>query len=114
MTSSTIKDGTKVSDFYIDEDSLNDDDFMITTKDNPFSPFYQWEEWNAFDMQAGYNTCGLMARLVDVDPSAFEFDEVEALEKAMNKVLRLNLTGNYIKVTRNTPNNLTNSVLTGE
>lgn len=40
---------------------------MLTTVDNPFNPFDNFEEWFKIDMQFGYNTCALVARIA---PSA--------------------------------------------
>ena len=37
---------------------------MLTTVDNPFNPFDNFEEWYKIDMQFGYNTCALLAREV--------------------------------------------------
>ena len=42
---------------------MNNNEFMITTFDNPFDPFYQFDEWLLFDNMKGYNTCGHLARL---------------------------------------------------
>jgi hypothetical protein len=32
----------------------------LTTVDNPYNPFLQWDDWYAFDMMKGYDTCGLI------------------------------------------------------
>ena len=45
---------------------MNNNEFMITTFDNPFDPFYQFDEWLLFDNMKGYNTCGHLARLVEI------------------------------------------------
>jgi hypothetical protein len=39
---------------------------MLTTIDNPFNPFTQFDEWNAFDTQQGYYTCAYLARIAKV------------------------------------------------
>ncbi len=39
---------------------------MLTTSDNPYNPFTQWDEWNVFDMEKGYNTCSYLARIAAV------------------------------------------------
>lgn len=36
---------------------------MLTTVDNPFDPFDNFDEWYKIDMQFGYDTSGLLARL---------------------------------------------------
>ena len=38
-------------------------DYMLTTVDNPFNPFTEFDSWLAYDEQSGYNTNGLLARL---------------------------------------------------
>lgn len=37
--------------------------YMITTSDNPFNPFTQWDDWYFYDLSQGYNTCERLARL---------------------------------------------------
>ena len=39
--------------------------FMITTIDNPFNPFTQYDEWLAFDEQMGYYTNNYLARIAN-------------------------------------------------
>ena len=36
---------------------------MLTTIDNPYDPFDQFDEWYSYDMDAGYNTCAYLARV---------------------------------------------------
>ena len=36
---------------------------MITTIDNPYNPFTQFDEWYAFDEGKGYCTSGYLARI---------------------------------------------------
>ena len=42
---------------------------MLTTNDNPFDPFDNFEEWYKIDMQLQHNTSALVARLVPSDDS---------------------------------------------
>ena len=35
----------------------------ITTVDNPFDPFSQWDRWFNFDEQKNYHTCARVANL---------------------------------------------------
>lgn len=41
-------------------------DLWITTEDNPINPFEDFDEWDRWDQQAGYATCGAIARLIAV------------------------------------------------
>lgn len=39
----------------------------ITTVDNPFDPFTQWDRWFNYDEQMNYRTCERVARLAHVN-----------------------------------------------
>lgn len=72
----------------------------VTTTDNPFDPFDQFEDWYIFDHQKGYNSLEAVARL-DVSSNDWpDEDQVIAYEDAVDKWVELNLTGNLKKVTR--------------
>ena len=75
------------NDFDVSRESL------LTTVDNPFDPFEQFDEWLVFDMQKGYNTCGLLARLTPEVSSDSEFDEEMAIDVAMKKIISINPYG---------------------
>jgi hypothetical protein len=78
---------------------------MITTIDNPYDPFTEWDKWYSFDTDKGYNTCSYMSRLNDefgagditldedeYEEDAFGFDVVDAIAK-------MNINGMYKVVT---------------
>lgn len=71
----------------------------LTTIDNPYSPFDQWDEWRAFDEAAGYNTSALLARVARTSDELSESDQELALNDAMNEVIWMNDTGLYRLVT---------------
>lgn len=75
-----------------------DNEFMLTTLDNPYNPFTQFDEWDAFDKQYGYHTCAYLARITVSSDDLSEADQALAIDKAMNEIVDLNLSGNYIKV----------------
>lgn len=41
----------------------NKKELKITTFDNPFSPFTQFDEWYQYDIRMGYDTLGLISRM---------------------------------------------------
>jgi hypothetical protein len=73
---------------------------MLTTFDNPFDPFDQWEEWYAFDESHGYSTSGLLARVANVSHELSDADYQVGVNDAVNELLLLNPTGNLRKVVR--------------
>ena len=71
--------------------------FMLTTSDNPYSPFTQFDLWYQWDVDAGYDTCGYLSRVAYTSHDLSEVDEEEALDLAIEEILRLNLNGKYVK-----------------
>jgi len=73
-------------------------DVMLTTEDNPFDPFEEFEEWYQFDITKGYNTCGYIARVAITSPNTSLPDQWLGIERAIDEIVEYNLTGNYVKV----------------
>lgn len=71
---------------------------MLSTKDNPFNPFKQYEDWLAFDTMKGYNTCAYLARIVKSSDELSSVDQTKAIDDAIDEILKYNLIGNYYKV----------------
>ena len=72
----------------------------ITTTDNPFNPFLQPTEWQAYDEFMGYYTMSYLARVACTSPDLSPDDYALAVEEAIDSIVELNLTGNYKKVFR--------------
>lgn len=72
---------------------------MITTVDNPYNPFTQFEEWETFDEEHGYFTCSYLARIAKVSDNLSDTDEALAIERAIDEIVKLNILGIYKKVT---------------
>lgn len=72
----------------------------LTTEDNPYDPFDEFEEWFKFDVSQGYHTCAYLARVTTASTDLTEADQLEATNEAIQEILELNLTGNYQVVER--------------
>jgi hypothetical protein len=73
-------------------------EYMLTTFDNPFDPFTQWDEWYAWDMNAGYHTPGLLARIAKTSDELSEADQHLAIQQAIDEIVRENVLGVHKKV----------------
>jgi hypothetical protein len=71
---------------------------MLTTVDNPFDPFTQFDEWDSYDRTLGYNTTSFLARVVITSDALSEADQALAIEDAIDTIVRENVTGMYRKV----------------
>ena len=70
----------------------------LTTIDNPFNPFTQWDEWKSFDEDKGYFTCSYLARIAKTSDELSDVDYELAVEEAINEICELNTLGLYKKV----------------
>jgi hypothetical protein len=77
-------------------------DSALTTIDNPFDPFTQFDDWYQFDEEHGYHTCSLLARLAYTSNDLSDKDNEEEIERAMDEIVRLNVSGVHKKVTATT------------
>lgn len=73
---------------------------MLTTVDNPWDPFTQFDEWYRFDTAAGYHTSALLARIVRSSDELSEADDSAAIEAAIDEIVRENVSGMHRKVTQ--------------
>jgi hypothetical protein len=71
---------------------------MLTTVDNPFDPFTQFDEWMTFDHGAGYYTVEYLARLVQTSSELSEADQDLVMELAIDEIVTENIYGVHKKV----------------
>ena len=71
---------------------------MLTTFDNPFNPFTEFEDWFAFDQSKGYNTCNFLARFANTSEELPENLNDFIIKQAIDEIVSSNLTGLYRKV----------------
>ena len=73
---------------------------MLTTIDNPYDPFTEFDEWLGFDESSGYFTSALLARVVMYSEELSEADQDLAIEYAINEIIKEDPTLKYTKLTR--------------
>ncbi len=79
---------------------MEHEECMLTTVDNPYDPFTQYDEWYAFDYAAGYHTPSFLARIVKTSDELSEADQQLAICDAIDEIVKENVLGVYRKVTR--------------
>lgn len=75
---------------------------MLTTVDNPFDPFTEWQAWYTFDEAHGYHTTALLARVVKSSDELSEADQSQAIEDAIDEIVDLNVSGVHRKIAQTT------------
>ena len=73
-------------------------DYMLTTVDNPYNPFEQFVPWYQYDVDMGYNTCSHLARIVKLSDDLSEKEIDEAIDAAMDEIIKYDPLGIYQKV----------------
>jgi hypothetical protein len=79
-------------------DTDSDTQYMLTTVDNPWNPFTNYDEWYQFDMNMGYDTTGLLARIAIVSVDTSDSDFELAIQSAIDEVCEQNVSGVHRKV----------------
>lgn len=74
--------------------------FAITTVDNPFDPFDNFDSWYRFDMDKGYNSCALLARLTLTSDAFTDKENDEEIERAIDEIVKYDVLNIYKKVKR--------------
>ena len=73
---------------------------MISTYDNPFDPFTQWDDWYRYDKDNGYNSCEYLDRIANTSGSLTDELNYEEVERAIDEIVEFNPLGYWIKVER--------------
>jgi hypothetical protein len=76
---------------------------MLTTVDNPHSPFDNFESWYAYDTAAGYHTAAFLGRIVKDSDQLSETDQDLAVEQAIDEIVSENVLGIYRKIVKEIP-----------
>lgn len=82
------------------EVEAGDVEYMLTTVDNPFDPFTQFDEWLACDISLGYNSCGMLDRIAKVSDDLSIPDQHRIINDAIDEIVNENVSGMWRKVKR--------------
>lgn len=74
------------------------DDYMISTEDNPYNPFVNFDGWNDWDVRAGYHTTSYLARIIITSDELSEADQELAYHDAVDEIIKENILGIYMRV----------------
>ena len=72
---------------------------MLTTVDNPYDPFTQFQQWFLFDMERGYNSCGLLARIAKTSDSLTDEENENEVDRAIDEIIQYDFQNIFRKTT---------------
>lgn len=70
----------------------------LTTFDNPYDPFDEFDNWYMFDMDHNYNSCAYLARIAKTSDALSEQENAKEIDRAINEIVRYNPRNIYKKV----------------
>ena len=71
---------------------------MLTTIDNPYDPFNQFDSWYMFDLDKGYGSCSYLARIAKTSDQLTDEENAIEVERAIDEIIKLDFMNVYKKV----------------
>ena len=72
----------------------------LTTFDNVFDPFEQFDSWYRYDMDKGYNSCAYLDRIARTSDQLTEEENNREIERAIDEIIKYDFMNRYKKVTK--------------
>ena len=70
----------------------------LTTIDNPYDPFEQFDSWYMFDTYKGYGSCSYLARIARTTDQLTDEENALEIERAIDEIIELDFMDVYRKV----------------
>ena len=85
-----------------DEHITEDKEFMLSTLDNPYNPFTNFDEWYNFDCMKGYYSCSYLGRVFESmhEPYLSDKQKSKLIQKAIQSILDNDVSGIFCKVSK--------------
>lgn len=71
---------------------------MLTTVDNPYNPFENFDDWYVYDQDKRHFCCERLAEVVGDLNDSNEIEEVAIINSAIDYIVSNDLLGKYAKV----------------
>ena len=71
---------------------------MLTTFDNPFDPDKQFDSWNSFDIEKGYNSCAYLSRIARTSDQLSDEENDLEIERAIDEIIKYDSLNIYKKI----------------
>ena len=70
----------------------------ITTIDNPYDPFKDFDHWFLYDVGKGYNSCAYLSRIAKTSDQMTEEENDQEIERAIDEIIFNDFRNIYKKV----------------
>lgn len=75
----------------------------LTTVDNPYDPFDQFDSWFMYDTDKGYNSCGYLDRIAKTSDQFSDEENRKEIERAIDEIIKFDFRNIYRKIKREIP-----------
>ena len=79
---------------------MNNYEVMLSTIDNPFDPFEEFEAWRMFDIEKQHFCCERLARIVNLSEEMSQAEIDIETERAIDEIIKYDPEDKFIKVTK--------------
>ena len=79
---------------------MSSNEVMLTTIDNPFNPFDDFENWRMFDIEKQHYTFERLARIVNLSEEMSQSEVDAETERAIDEIIKYDVEDIYQKVSR--------------
>lgn len=69
----------------------------LTTFDNPYDPFQQFDQWFLFDEEKGYHTCAYLGRIARISEQMTDDENAAEIERAIDEIIKFDFRNIYKK-----------------
>lgn len=70
----------------------------LSTFDNPFNPFDDFNNWFRFDSDHGYNSCSYLDRIARTSDSLSDEENDREIERAIDEIIKYDFLNIYKKI----------------
>ena len=77
---------------------MENSNVMLTTIDNPYDPFTQFDSWFMFDVEKGYNSCSYLGRIARTSDQLSDQMNDEEVERAIDEIIEHDFMNIYVKL----------------
>ena len=76
-------------------------EYMLSTKDNPFDPFTQFDQWYQYDFEKGHHSCEVLGRFANCSDDLSIRENNAEIAEAIDRIIANDAEKKFIKVKRN-------------